>query len=468
MVIWKKQVLKCLNTLAIFQKFWYPEKTRGISMKCYKARWIITSTGEVLENKALVVDEGKFIDIIPVEDAAKFEEKNVKDLGNCVVTPGFIDLFTQYQYTNVGKISPNGIKNCVKKFCQTVAKKYTFAGVKPDNYSLKWANILSDYFVLNRNEKIESFKQGLEAAVRAGTTCIAQVSKEDKYFELINRLPIKNYMFFEVFADSSDKSKRKFKALREKVENYVFHKGENTHIGIMLHSIPGVHKKLWELFSKYCRKHNMLLMTRFAESQDEMEWLEHGFSDIDLLHKFMGFRKITPYKKDISPVTYLDNLKVLTNKVIAANANYLNDNELEKLAETGVKFVYQPLYSEEICNKKLEFAKVLKYFDKNFGFSTQSFNQNKNYSLLKLAVECNKDNLLDVVELVKYLTIYPAKILRLSNVTGTIEIGKDADFNVFKLEDGEDYKDLVKKVNPYSTYSKGRKIVKRGDIRFNL
>src|SRR5699024_9059255 len=146
---------------------------------------------------------------------------------------------------------------------QNIAKKYTFAGVNQNNYSRKWANILSDYFVLDRNEKIQSFKDGLTASIKAGTTCIAQVSKEDKYFEIINKAPIKNYMFFEVFADSSDKSKKRFKALRSKVENYIFHKGENTHIGIMLHSIPGVHKKLWELFSKYCRKHNMLLMTRF-------------------------------------------------------------------------------------------------------------------------------------------------------------------------------------------------------------
>ena len=437
-------------------------------MKCYKSRWILTSTGEVLENMALVVDEGKFVEIIPNDETSKFEEKFVKDLGNSVVTPGFIDMFTQYQYTDIGKIKPCGVKNNLKKFFQTVAKKYTFAGVKPDNYSLKWANILSDYFVLDRHEKIQSFKDGLEASIKAGTTCIAQVSKEDKYFEIINKAPIKNYMFFEVFADSSDKSKKKFKALRDKVENYVFHKGENTHIGIMLHSIPGVHKKLWELFSKYCRKHNMLLMTRFAEAQDEMEWLEHGFSDIDLLHKFMGFRKITPYKRMEDPVKYLDDLKVLTKKVIAANANYLDEIQLEELAETGVKFVYQPRYSDEICNKKLDFSTVLKYFGKNFGFSTQSFALEKDYSLLKLAVECNSENLLDVIELLKYLTIYPAKILRLDHVTGSIEVGKDADFNVFKLDDGEDYRALVNKHFPYSTYSKGRKIVKRGEIRFSL
>ena len=437
-------------------------------MKCYKARWILTSTGEVLENKALVVDEGKFIDIIPIEEASKFEEKCVKDLGNCVVTPGFIDLFTQYQYTNIGKTKPHGVKNKLKRFLQSLAKKYTFVGVKPNNYALKWANILSNYFVFDRQDKIQSFKDGVQASIKAGTTCIAQVSKEDKYFEIVNKLPIKNYLFFEVYADTSDKSKRLFKGLRDKVENYVFHKGENTHIGIMLHSIPSVHKKLWELFSKYCRKHNMLLMTRFAESQDEMEWLEHGFSDIDLLHKFMGMKKFAPYKKDLDPVTYLEGLKVLTKKVIVANANYLDEEELTRLAETGVKFVYQPRYDQEICNKKLAFSTILKHFNKNFGFSTQSFMPDKDFSLLKLAVECNKDNQLDIVELVKYLTVYPARILRLEHLTGTIEIGKEADFNVFKLEDGEDYTALANKHNPYSTYSKGRKIVKRGDIRFSL
>ena len=53
-------------------------------MKCYKARWIITSTGEVLENKAIVVDEGKFVDIIPIEDASKFDEKYVKLIFYCI------------------------------------------------------------------------------------------------------------------------------------------------------------------------------------------------------------------------------------------------------------------------------------------------------------------------------------------------------------------------------------------------
>ena len=138
-----------------------------------------------------------------------------------------------------------------------------------------------------------------------------------------------------------------------------------------------------------------------------------------------------------------------------ANANYVEEYDLQRLADTGITYVYQPRYSQEICNKKLDFETVLKYFGGNFGFSTQSFEKNKDYSLLKLASEVNNGRL-DAVELLKYLTIYPAKILRLEHVTGTIEIGKDADFNVFKLDDGEDYNAILNKHFPYSSYSRGR------------
>lgn len=435
-------------------------------MKCYKAKWVLTSLGEVLKDMAIVVDEGKIIDIIPNSDV-NFEEKYIKDYGNSVITPGFVDLLTQYQYTDILDLNPNDLKRRFKKFFKTLSLKYNFAGVSQDSYSRKWANILCNYFALDRNQKIESFKHGVIESIKSGTTCVAQVSKEYKYFEIVNKLPIKSYLFFEVFADSKDHSKKTFKAMRTKVEDFIFHKGENTHIGIMLNSISGVHRKLWELFSKYCRKHNMLVITRFAESKDEIEWLEHGFSDIDLLHKFMGMRKITPYSKDLTPVQYLDNLKVLTNKVLVANANY-DISEFDYLAQTGIKYIYQPNYSEEICNKKLELSEVLNKFPKNFGFSTQSFSKDRSFSLLKIAADANKENLLSTEELIKYLTIYPAKILRMDNSIGTIEVGKDADFNVFKLENGEDYNAILNKTVPYSVYSKGKKLIKNGEVRFSL
>ena len=115
-------------------------------MKCYKAKWILTSEDSVLENHAIVVDEGKIVDILPNTEV-NFEEKYVKELGNAVITPGFVDMFTQFQYTDENITKPSGIKNTLKKFFINFSRKYNFAGVSPDTYSLKWATILSKYFI---------------------------------------------------------------------------------------------------------------------------------------------------------------------------------------------------------------------------------------------------------------------------------------------------------------------------------
>lgn len=57
----------------------------------------------------------KIIDIIPNSEV-NFDEKFIKDLGNAVITPGFIDLLTQYQYTDIGIVNPQSLKNKLKRF----------------------------------------------------------------------------------------------------------------------------------------------------------------------------------------------------------------------------------------------------------------------------------------------------------------------------------------------------------------
>lgn len=184
-------------------------------MKCYKAKWILTSEDKILEDTALVVDEGKIVNLIPNSEV-NFDAKYVKDLGNAVITPGFIDLLTQFQYTNVGKTKPNCLKNKLKRFFKNFSKNYNFAGVRADNYSLKWANILTQYFSFDRSEKLKSFDDGVQTAIKAGTTCVAQVSKEFKFFETINKLPIKTYLFLKCFQILLKKVKNSLKICGQK------------------------------------------------------------------------------------------------------------------------------------------------------------------------------------------------------------------------------------------------------------
>lgn len=431
--------------------------------KAYRAKWIIPSDGNIYEDCALVVDEGKVQEIIKQQDLDESLYSHVKDYKNSVITPGFVSLHNHLQYTELRNVKKRGLKARLKRL-YTIFKKYYFlTGISKKSFIYRLANLLGDYFCLLREEKIHSFKKGAELSLLNGTTAVAQLSKESKYFDILNEMPLKTYLFFEVFSDSVETSKDEFRTIKKKIDKLNMQKSDNTFVGIAPHSVCCVHKRLFKILVKYCKKNNILMTIRLAESKEEMDWLKHGFSDVDLLNEFTGHKKFEPIETGLTPVEYLEKLGVLSKQLIISYGNYLSCSDLETLRTNKVSLAYCPRVSDNMHNQKLEFKKVLDYFSNRFGFGVNSLAFNLDMSLLNELRYVN-DGVLDVVEAVKYLTIIPAKILRLNNIIGSLETDKDADFNVFKLEDGEDYKALLNKRTPDYVYIKARKVVKDGKL----
>lgn len=431
--------------------------------KAYKAKWIIAADGNIYENACLVVDEGKVQGIVKWEDFDPNSVKHFKDFENACLTPGFINLHNHLQYTNVGKTRAKGLRAFLKRFLVNFKKHYFIAGIKKHSFISRLANLLGEYFCFTRNEKLASFKHGLELSLLNGTTCVAQLSKESKYFEVLNEIPIKTCLFFELFSDSPETSKEEFRSIQKKIDKLLKQKSENTFIGVAPHSVCSVHKRLFKTLVKYCKKNNILMTLRLAESQEEIDWLKYGFSDADVLNGFCGQNKFEPYIQGVSPVVYLDGLNVVNKKLLASYGNYLTKEDLEILKEREASFVYCPRVSDFLHNKKLSLETVLKYFPKKFGFGTNSLVFNRDLSLLN-EVKYVNDGILNTEEVIKYLTKYPAKILRLDHIIGTLEEGKDADFNVFKLSENEDYNEILNKQNPDYVYIQGHKMVSKGEL----
>ena len=102
-------------------------------------------------------------------------------------------------------------------------------------------------------------------------------------------------------------------------------------------------------------------------------------------------------------------------------------------------------------------------FSNRFGFGTNSLAFNSDLSLLHELKYVNNGEL-DAIEAIKYLTIIPAKILRLNNIIGSLEVDKDADFNVFELNEGEDYNAILDKERPAHVYIKATRVVKNSKM----
>ncbi len=433
--------------------------------KAFKAKWIIPSDGNVYTDCALIVDEGKVVEIIKQDNLDESQYTNVKDFQNSVITPGFINLHNHLQYSYLEDRKKTDLKAKIKKLYTIFQKHYFLAGISKKSFIYRLANLLSEYFCMSRDEKIASFKKGIENSLLMGTTAVVQLSKESKYFEVLNEMPLKTYLFFELFSDSVEKSKDEFRNIQKKIEKLKKQKSDNTFIGVAPHSICCVHKRLFKILVKYCKKNNILMTIRLAESQEEMDWLKHGFSDVDLLNEFTGHKKMEPVFENYSPAKYLQELGVLSKQLIVSYGNFLSDSDLAILKENKVALAYCPRVSDNLHNKKLDFDKVLEYFSYRFGFGVNSLAFNKDLSLLNELRYVNNGQL-NTLEAIKYLTIIPAKILRLNNITGSLEMDKDADFNVFELEENEQFDAILNKEKPRHVYIKGKRVVKNYSLNF--
>ena len=105
-------------------------------------------------------------------------------------------------------------------------------------------------------EKINSFKKGLELSLLNGTTCVAQLSKESKYFDVLNETPLKTFLFFELFSDSVDSSKEEFRAIQKKIEKLKMQKSKCS--GLDFKMKEKFHQSTYK--TEYCRKRGFTQM----------------------------------------------------------------------------------------------------------------------------------------------------------------------------------------------------------------
>ena len=425
--------------------------------KAYKAKWILTaSEGDYepfYDDCALVVEDGKISDIISQNEIYDEVFEEVEDFGNAIITPGFINLRASLQYRE-----PTGYKKIWVKLKQFFA----MLGTPLDNYAMKLANIEAEIMSLDKNLLAKIFKDNLKNELTSGTTCLLQTIKPDKtgkmFFEILNKLPIKTFLMLEIYADSVKKSNKVFKKIKKAYDFFKKERKDSTYFGLNPKSVWQVHKKLWRFLGKFARRNRLVIMSELLESQEEFELLNDGFSYLEYYNRFLGNKKI-PYEKGQSSVDFLMDMRVLGTNIIIQSGNFLNSEELKTLSECGVNMAFSPTINREIFNKNLSNDTILRNFSKRFGVMTGEVKTTVLEELFSMNLP------LPVEEQIKYITLYPAKMLGTDDITGSLDINKHADFNVFKLDKKQkSLTDLRYNLKPYAVYILGNQVAKDGEI----
>ena len=410
--------------------------------KIYKAKWILPGNEKIIQNGAILVENGKILEVFNRDELENISCNEITDYGNAVITSGFINLHTHLQFTDLQKPQNNLNRN--------------FSG---------WIlELIKQYASLTPEQKINSLKNGLKEAVLSGTTCVAQISREEEFLDVFNSAEIKSYIFLETFSNCEESSFAEFKKLKEKFKRMEQNKALNVNLGVSPHSVYNVHPVLWKKISDFACSNNILVHTHLAESLDEMDWLKNGFSNIDLIHKFVGWQKVSPFETGLNPVQYLkklDILRPLGKNLIAAHLNQLEGDSIYEFAEYGANIALCPR-SNLFLSANAHHRSTLEGLEAcecglATGLGTDSKFSNYDLNILNEAKYIKSG--FNLLKLLDMLTINSAKILKLDHKIGSLEKGKDVDFLVFKLEQDESYLDLLDKERPDEVYISGNQVV---------
>jgi len=153
------------------------------------------------------------------------------------------------------------------------------------------------------------------------------------------------------------------------------------------------------------------------------------------------------------PVEHLARLGVLDDKTIAIHCNWLSENDISILADTGVKVSHNPQSNMKLATGVGPVVELLAA-GVTVGLGTDGCASNNDHDMFgemdsaaKLHKVCRRDpSVMDAKTVLKMATSDGAKVLGIEEITGSIAVGRAADIII--VDAGTPH--LTPMFNPYS------------------
>lgn len=362
------------------------------------AKWIITcENGQaILEDHALAIDNKKIIAILPSHDAKKnYAAKEESHYNSHAILPGLIN-------------------------CHTHVSMNLFRGLADDLELMDWLNNhiwpaegkwVDEAFVFDAS------KLAMAEMIRSGTTCF-----NDMYF------------FPEATARAAEIA------------------GMRAHIGMTIIDVPTAFAKTTEEYFEKAKefyeqyKHHDLIIPTFAPHSTYTVSLDHLRQVNELARDYQLKINIhlqeAPSEMEQSlalhherPLNRLKEIDMLSSQLIAIHMTQLNDNDIELVQEKKVNIVHCPESNMKLACGAAPIEALTKK-GVNVALGTDGAASNNDLDmfgemrsaafLAKLATFDPKA--LPAEKTLELATINGAKALGIDGVTGSLAVGKSADF----------------------------------------
>lgn len=402
-----------------------------------KAAWVVPVASPPIRAGYVQISDDR---IVCVGESATLAPgvSEVVDLGQAILMPGLVNPHTHLELScYAGRLKP--------------ASFWTWIG------KLIW--LRSRPGQVQREQ--QAVMDGAWQSLRAGVTCVGDISRRNVAWPVLKPIQIRKVCFVELLT-LADKPPRNPQELRQGVESVA--EDDLLTAGVSPHTpytVPADQvRAAIELADELQRPWTMHL----AETPQEIRFLRGETGVLGtMIEKLLRQRGVTSPRQ--SPLEFLADCAKGLRPGALAHMNYVEDDEIERLADTGHVVIYCPRAHRFFGHTPHPFLKM-RAAGVPVALGTDSLASNSSLSMLDELhhVHTQVPNPPSPDELLRMATLEAARALGLDDRVGSLEAGKQADLAAFPCQPRTEdpVRALIEQPQPaQATWLAGRQVVRR-------
>jgi len=379
-------------------------------MYVLRSHYLLKDPETVITNGAvLIADDGNIEYAGPFSGINNYESFQVINLGNAVITPGFVNTHTHLELTHLHNgINYNGIFTDWIKQSMDIKKNWT-----DEEYRL-------------------SIADGIMKSLESGTTTVVDITRNGLALDELIKSNIRKTLFFEIIDFNPDTASITIDNLKDRFDDITTN--DLLSIGIFPHAPYTVSAELYKCCKNISNGLGIRIATHISETKDEVEFLTKGTGHFVSLLK--NFDMLKNWKHPgLRPIDYLKNIGFLKKGCILIHCNFLTDNDIALIEKADSNVVFCPRSQNYFQHEDHPFLK-LKERKINISLGTDSLASNDSLSILdEMKFLSEHYNEVKPQEIFYMGTIAGAKALGMNDRFGRLEPGYYADIAVVEFDE---------------------------------
>ncbi|MDB4913151.1 MAG: amidohydrolase [Gemmatimonadetes bacterium] len=382
-------------------------------MTRYHARWICPVSSPAIGNGTLVEEQGRITFVGPRADAPPGDDD--VDLGNVILVPGLVNAHCHLELTAMrGFLDGLGFREWILRL--------TFA---------RRAVLTSDML-------LDAARLGVCEGLLHGVTTFADTGDTGAGFDAMLESGVRGICYREVFGPDPLVADEMMRGLIERVAEMQTRATDLVKVGVSPHAPYTVSDDLFRATSKYARDNRLPMAVHIAESAAESDLVAEGAG---AFAAGLRARGIAVEPRARTPIALLEKLGVLEANPLLIHCVRVDTEDINAIRMYDCAVAHCPASNAKLGHG---IAPLSAFLDAHIrvGIGTDSVASNDRMDMLDEArlaalvanAHAGRHEALMASNALELATLGGARALGIAHETGSLDVGKSADFAAFRID----------------------------------